>query len=413
MPVAAGATPEGVLTLAHPETNHPHVDVPVLLVLLVAVGSVVLVAVAARHRAAAGTPPRGSAPASWSDGLRPAQLVTRGVAVVLLALAVAAGRVGADDELENLAPALVVGAGWPLLVVGALLVGPIWRWLDPWDSLARVLERALLPRWVGSEPATQVWPAVALALPWLWLLAVHPRPLDPRTVGAALAAYSLLTVGGCLAVGRARWLSCAEPIGLLLTWIGLVPRRRLRDWEPPRGAPALLGAVIGGLLFATVRRTELWSVVAVRTDALWWASVTLVGCCVVGAGLAVGGSAAEMRTTRSTGAAVVRALVPVTAGIALAVALGHNRFTTSVQLLPRLLEDPFGRGWDWLPTPTALDPAPLGAAGLVAVQLVLAAGAHLLAAATAPRSLVGDDRLPAIAVLATSATLTVLALSLH
>lgn len=413
MPAVPGSAPDDVLVLAHPETSHPHVDVPVLLVLLAVVGAVVVVAVARRHRETAAPPGDASATGSWAGSLGVPRLVTRTVAVALLAMAVVAGRVGVDDELDNLAPALVVGAGWPLLLIGALVAGPLWRWVDPWDTLARALERVLLPRGAASEPGAHVWPAVVVALPWLWLLAVHPRPLDPRTVGAALAAYSLFTVGGCLALGRARWLSSAEPVGLLLTWLGLVPRRRLGGWQPPRGAAALLGAITGGLLFAAVRRTELWSAVAVRSDAVWWASAALLGCSLLGAGLAEGAARVEARTTATPGAAVARALVPVAAGVALAVALGRNRFTTSVQLLPGLLGDPLGRGWDWLPAPTTLDPAPLGAAGLVALQLGLVACAHVLAAALATRSLVGDDRLPAIGVLALSATASVLALSLH
>jgi hypothetical protein len=55
----------------------------------------------------------------------------------------------------------------------------------------------------------------------------------------------------------------------------------------------------------------------------------------------------------------------------------RNRFTTSLQLLPGLLGNPFGRGWDLLgEAGRGLDPAPFGDTGLVVLQLaVLAAGA--------------------------------------
>ena len=148
-----------------------------------------------------------------------------------------------------------------------------------------------------------------------------------------------------------------------------------------------------------------------RPDALVWATAGLLGSCLVGASvgtLAARVGAAPQRAT------VARALVPVAAGVVLAVALARNRLFTSIQLLPGLAGDPLGRGWDVFGSPiSGLDPSPLGAAGLVALQLGIVAAAHVLAAATAPRTLVGDERLPTIAVLAAFASATLWALSLH
>lgn len=390
---------------AHPDTSHAHVDVPTLLLLLVTAGLVVVIAcvVPARQRPVPTDDPGTS---SWSGALTPAQLVVRGLSVLVLALVVVAGRVGVADELENLASALAIGAGWPLLVVGSLLVGTLWRWLDPWDALARVLVAG-----DRSEPAAHVWPAAVVAVGWLWFLGVHAQPFDPRAVGAVLAGYSVLTLAGCLALGRVRWLSSAEPVGLLLSWVGLLPRRRLATWDPPRGAALLLGVVVGGLLFGVVRRTEVWSGVAVRPDATLWATAGLLGCCLAGAVVGEGASRLASEAGRAT---VARALVPVAAGVVLAVALARNRLFTSVQLLPGLVGDPLGRGWDVFGSPTAgLDPAPLGAAGLVALQLGLVVCALLLAAATAPRAVVGDERLPTIVVLSTATVAALWVLSLH
>ena len=110
----------------------------------------------------------------------------------------------------------------------------------------------------------------------------------------------------------------------------------------------------------------------------------------------------------------VQVLVPAVAGVALAVALARNRFSTSMQLLPGLVGDPLGRGWDLFGAPTArLDPEPLGAAGLVALQLCLVALLHLGASATSPRALVGDERLPVIGVLVVSLGLAMVAVGLH
>lgn len=394
---------------AHPETGHPHVDVPIL---LVSIGAAILVAlvavlVPAREDHAAMREADDHATASWSGPLTRAQWLVRGGSLAVLVLAVAAGRFGADAELDNLAPALVVGAALPLLVAGALVLGRLWRWLDPWDTLARLLA----PR-DRSSPPGHVWPAVVLALPGLWFLGVHPRPFDPRAVGTALAAYSVVTLAGCLAWGRARWLGSAEPLGLLLSWLGLVPRRALARWEPPRGAGTLLGVVAGGLLFGVVRRTELWGPVLTGPHPTLWSTAGLLLACLLGAGLALG--AGRAGRAPDAGALVARALVPAVAGVLLAVALSRNRLTTSLQLLPGLAGDPLGHGWDLLGTPTSgLVAAPLGAAGLVALQITVVVLLHLLSATVVPRARTGDDRLPAIVVLAVSVTAAVTAVSWH
>jgi hypothetical protein len=96
--------------------------------------------------------------ASWTGSLSLPQRLTRFTALAVLALAIVAGRLGVDDELENLAPALVVGAGWPLLIFASISLGAVWRWVDPWDAVARVLG--------PSEPEREprhVWPGVARA----------------------------------------------------------------------------------------------------------------------------------------------------------------------------------------------------------------------------------------------------------
>lgn len=392
---------------AHPVTSHPHVDVPVLLVALGLAAVVVLAAtvVPTRPRVVADSQLLGTT--SWWGSLSRPQWLVRGASVAALVVAMVAARVGVDDELENLAPALTVGAGWPLLVAGGLALGTLWRWVDPWDTLAR-----WIPGTDSSLPSEHVLPAVVIATGWWWFLAAYPRPLDPRSVGIALVAYTAITLAGCVAVGRVRWLSSAEPIGLTLAWVGLVPRRRLGAWQPPRGAAVLMGVGVGGAVFASVRRTELWSGFAASSRADLYSAGALLLACAVGGGL----TALVHRSARSAEqrAAVTRALVPATAGLVLAVALARNRFFTSVQLLPGLVGDPLGRGWDLMGSTTGgLDPSPLGAAGLVTLQLGVIAVMHLAAAVLAPRPLVGDERLLVIITLSLTAVISVTAVSLH
>lgn len=368
-----------MVTLAHPVSGHPHVDVSLILVAAPVAVALALVLVAVPD-----PPPRPGLPADDTVGWQapsstPATglaAVIRGAVLALVLLAVVAGRTGVDDELENVAPALVVGVGWPALVLLALAGGPVWHRIDPWDTLARILRAGSRAR-----PPGHVWPAVVLAVPLLWFLSVHPTPLDPRGIGLVLGAYSTLTVAGCLLLGRRRWLASGEPVGLFLTGVGLASRGRLTA-VPPRGTEALVGVVAAGLLFGALRRTALWEPVAGSQHPGRWTSAAFLGACLLGATvLTLGG-----RSRRDPGLreAVLSAALVVTAGIALAVALARNRLFTSLQILPAVLVDPFGVGWDLLGPPTVgLCPAPLGAAGLVAVQLGLVVVTALWGAATA------------------------------
>jgi hypothetical protein len=391
--------------LAHPLTQAFEFPVSPLVAAVAAAVGVVAVAFAVP----AGRPREEASwhdVASWSGSLSAAQFVTRVVAVGLLVLAIAAGRLGRDDELENLAPALVVGALWPLLVLASAVVGRAWRWIDPWDAVARAVSAHR-----GQTPG-HVWPAVLVAVPWVWYLSAYSGTLRPRSVGAILAVYTVFTLAGCLAVGRRRWLSSAEPLGVFLSWLALLPLRRLADWAPPRGAEALLGVLAGGVLFGAVRRSELWGSLNTVEHASIVAALGVLAFCAAGYGLVAWTAArAGFRDVRG---AAVGAFVPAVAGIVVAVAMDRNRLFTSVQLLPGLLGDPFGRGWNLLgPSDQGLDPAPLGTTGLLWAQLGVLVAGHVAGAVVAARRAPRRAREPIGVGLAALAAGSVVALASH
>lgn len=417
--------------LAHPVFEHTGGGLPPLLLASVAAWLVFLVAFALPERTAAARAVDGVASlpdtSSWYGRLSTTQLAGRVVAVVLLAVAIAAARLGADDQLENLAPALVVGTAWPLLVLACVTVGPVWRWVDPWDGLARLgggasrtppsPDRAAASDDTGpaEEPARRspsVWPAVLPALGWVWFLSATPDPLDPRAVGVVLTAYTVLTVAGCVAVGREQWLSRAEPLGILLSWLAMLPRGRLAAWEPPRGAEALLAVVIGGVSFGAIRRSQQWTGVDAATGAWAYATGAVLASCALVLLLLL----LSRRIGRRVGgeAGVARAVVPVAAAVVLAVSLGRNRLTNSVQLLPGLLGDPFGEGWDLLgPALDGLDAAPLGVDGLLAAQVAVLVAGHLVGAVVAGWWSGRQARMPATIALAVLMALTTVAVPAH
>jgi hypothetical protein len=394
--------------LAHPLTHSFELPVSPLVAAAIGAAVVLLVAVAWPEIEDRSAKRSARETASWAGSLSASQRLTRFVAVVLLGLAAAAGRLGVDDELENVAPALVVGAAWPLLVLVSSILGPVWRWTDPWDGLCRVLVRDHPHR-----PPRDVWPAVPVALAWAWYLSAYEDPLDPRSVGAVLAVYTLVTVAGCLAVGRARWLGGSEPFGIVLSWMALLPRRRLADWDPPRGAEALLGVLAGGVLFSAVRRAApLWGTFETGDRPTLAATIGLLVLCAAAAALLT-----VMTTwSRWLGARVAAtgSAVPAVAGIIVAVAMERNRLFTSLQLLPGLLGDPFGRGWDLLGRAGAgLDPNPLGTTGLLVAQLAVLLAGHVAGAVAVGRRIRRRARPPVAIVLAVFAGASVIALVAH
>jgi hypothetical protein len=366
--------------LAHPISQPGGLSVSPLVaaVAAAAVAGLLVLVWPPRKRPPAPGPPRPVD--SWEGGLRPAQIGTRAVGIVLLLAAILAGRLGSERELENLAPALVVGVGWPGLVFLSATMGPVWRWLDPWDGLAR----GLVPdRGATPPPGASVWPAVLPAAAWTWYLSVSPSPTAPRSIGLALGAYTIWCLGGCVAVGRRSWLPRAEVFGLLFGWLARLPRGLLRGWEPPRGSEVLLGVVAGGLLFGAIRLSELWGRLNAVEGALLVATAGLAGSALLYAGgLWVLGrvSGPDAR------ASLIAASVPLVGAVAVAIGLARSRLSTSLAALPSVASDPLGRGWDLFGTAdTPLGP-PLPADRLAVVQLTaLALGAVAAAIVVAGR----------------------------
>jgi hypothetical protein len=104
--------------------------------------------------------------------------------------------------------------------------------------------------------------------------------------------------------------------------------------------------------------------------------------------------------------------MPAVAAIVVAVALDRNRLFTSIQLLPELVGDPLGRGWDLFGGPT-LDPDPLSTRGLLTLQLGLLAGGHVTGAVVLARRLERISRGPVALILAALASASVIAVASH
>ena len=114
------------------------------------------------------------------------------VALFVVAVAFA----GPADTPHNLAPWAFFVTFWVGLVPASLLLGPVWRVLNPLRLLHRIL-RPLVPKPRGAErlPALGLWPAAAFLAAFLWLELVSPHRSDPASWAASSSATPSSTWG--------------------------------------------------------------------------------------------------------------------------------------------------------------------------------------------------------------------------
>ncbi|HVE63828.1 MAG TPA: hypothetical protein VNB94_08515 [Mycobacteriales bacterium] len=421
------------LLLAHPLTEDAGLGLPPLALAAVATVIVAAVLTLSKRWSATGEPDEAGL-ADIAVALGRARCVTRALAVAVLVLGIYAARRGSPDGLANLAPALVVGVAWPLLVLGSVALPRLWRWVDPWDAVARAIEplagsapadgpvpadattgdpsagyssgdasiadASSAAALEAVQPAGSVWPGVVAAAAVMYFLIALPTSTQPRSVGAALAAYTIVMVAIGVALGRYA-LARTEVFGLTARWAGHLRSGFAARWLVPEGAEAVLGVLAGGLLFDLARRAPGYDE-ALTTGRLSWASTgdadrdVLLGlaiCALVGAvTLHLFG---RWAARRGAAGSVAAAALPVV--LALVVVVKLRRFLVSLQLVRILVSDPLGRGVDLFGTAGgSLDANPFGttAQRVTAIVVVTLAGVAG-AIAVRRRTRTGRQREPA------------------
>lgn len=172
--------------------------------------------------------------------------------------------------------------GWVGVAVLSALVGPVWTWLDPFDSLARgaawLMHRFGID---GPRPATYParlgrWPALAGFAYFVWLELAVTNGGGGRYLGLSLAGYTLVTLAGMFVYGREVWRSQAETFSVWFELLGrLAPlaldgppsacRIRIRGyargligavWTTPE--VAFVALAVAGVIFDGLSQTNVW-----------------------------------------------------------------------------------------------------------------------------------------------------------
>ncbi|MGW2085817.1 hypothetical protein [Streptomyces sp. NPDC001880] len=137
---------------------------------------------------------------------------------------------GPDDPDRNPAPGSVYVLLWVGLVPASLLLGPVWRLLNPLRTVHLLGCRAL-----GRDPAAGrplparlgLWPAAAGLLAFTWLELVAPDPASATTLLLFLSLHTAVHLAGAARHG-AGWFDRADAFEVysgLLSRLSLLGRR--------------------------------------------------------------------------------------------------------------------------------------------------------------------------------------------
>lgn len=385
------------MTLAHGIGGRSDLPVPLWLALYAGVAAVLVaffVVSVMRPRPRASTPGRVlPGPLRRVADATGTRVLLRGAGLVAFVVVLATAWFGADDSSRNPAPAWFYVWFWVGLIPVSVLLGPIWRAVNPMRplaALARLLVPRSLRRELRSDDAGYAFAVVGM-IAFLWLELAYPHPDSPRAVAIFVTVYAVThTIGGALY--GPRWFARADTFevysGLLaaLSPFGrdsggrLVlrgPLAGLRAGRARRGHTALAIVVLGGTMFDGVSRLSLW------TDLTQVLSrpVTAVAASVVLGGVLVLNFLAYRDAMRMTkpylrpGTSAVAdeftySLVPIMVGYSVAHYFSFAVFEGQRGWL--LATDPFGQGWDLLGVgDTTVDYGVL-APGLIAVVQVVA-----------------------------------------
>ncbi|MFE4634404.1 hypothetical protein ACFRJ1_13665 [Streptomyces sp. NPDC056773] len=295
---------------------------------------------------------------------------------------------GPDDPARNPAPGAVYVLLWVGLVPASLLLGPVWRLLNPLRALYRLLARLPgKPRMRPPLPARLgQWPAAAGLFAFTWLELVSPDPASTTTLLIALTGYAAVQLLLAARYGE-RWFAHGDAFEVysdLLARLSPLGRRSdgrlvLRnpfhglDTTPERpGLVATVCVLLGSTAYDGFSDNPSW-INAIQTSPLGRTAAATLGLL---------GAVALVAALYCLCAAVTRLVCgphpgPLTAfahslvPIALGYLVAHY-FSLLVVEGPRTVI--MALGTDNAPEPLS----PLGPGGLAALQVIAVVTGHVL-----------------------------------
>ncbi|HET8970447.1 MAG TPA: hypothetical protein VFN19_05250, partial [Candidatus Nanopelagicales bacterium] len=201
----------------------------------------------------------------------------RAVGLLALGYTALAAFGGPDDALNPTAGVVYVLFWVGTLAIASLLLGPVWRLLNPLRTLQHLAFRAVgrdsrdgllaaYPAWLGY------WPAALSVLAFTWLELVGPDRASTLTLRWWFGVYALVQLAGGVLFGS-RWFARSDGFEVLSSMFGrlsmlgrrddgaLVLRSPLAGLDQLRTEPglvALVSVMLGSTAYDGV------------TQGLWW-----------------------------------------------------------------------------------------------------------------------------------------------
>jgi hypothetical protein len=198
----------------------------------------------------------------------------------LLVFLLMAGFSGSRDPLLNPLPIFTWTLWWVLFTVIQCITGDLWRFLNPWSGLCRLLRRslALKSRYLRLPAALGYMPATILFAAFAWFELVDRAPEDPERLGWFVLVYWVINFTAILVFGEKDWFQRGEPFSIFFRLIGAIAPLQKSCEANDRGAMQLVwpgrkltelpALPVSGILFVLVTlatvsfdglsRTFLW-----------------------------------------------------------------------------------------------------------------------------------------------------------
>jgi hypothetical protein len=374
-----------VLVLAHGIATREALPIPfwlaqwgAALVLLASFALLGVVWRSARFESAGGRPAPG-----WVQALADSPVtfaVLRALGILAAVVTLVAAIAGPATAVTNPAPTWLYVWLWVGIVPLSLLLGPVWRWLNPLRTIAAGLarlsgdpdERAARP----YPPRLGYWPAAIGLAAFAWLELIYERRAEPQAVLIFLCLYGLAQLGGAMRFGSA-WFARADGFEVWSELLGrMAPLGRLDGSraQADDSVPVREGSVDGPVVW----RGPLAGLAGVRPEPGLVAVLSIL----LGATAFDGISSSSWWGDLAAGRGELGAMALGTAGLAVVTGLVAGSYLlaarASAALAGRPAAQPVGAG---APVPPVEDRAPAGAevAGWFAHSLVPIAAGYTIA----------------------------------
>lgn len=237
------------------------------------------------------------------------QAITLTVAAFIVVVALA----GPDETPRNIAPWAVYVTFWVGVVPVSLLLGPVWRVVNPLRLVhAGLRQIAGRPRGAAALPRLGLWPAAVFLAVFVWLELVPPQRAEPSTVGWFLILYAAVQTAAALWFGEG-WFSRGDGFEVYSTLLGrlspfgrrddgrLVLRNPLTNVLTTPAEPGLAAVVVvllGSTAFDGLSRTVYWQTGPGKANDTVSGTLGLVAMITVVAVLYVAGTRLSGRLSR-------------------------------------------------------------------------------------------------------------------